>query len=86
MFLPRVTKAAAAHAVAEYPKEACGLVVDDNHYVPLENPGAVSKKTGKREPTESIEIDPAIFPTYGARLQGIMHSHPDGRLSTTSSK
>jgi len=68
MFLQRTIAAITAHAIAEYPKESCGVVAG-GQYVPLENRHA--------KPEEAFEIEPEIFARYGAGLQAIVHSHPD---------
>lgn len=57
------------HVLAEYPKEAAGLVINGN-YIPCTNV--------HEEPTKHFRIDPAevvIQRTQGT-LQALLHSHP----------
>jgi cell wall-associated NlpC family hydrolase len=54
------------HALAAYPNEACGLVVNGS-YVPLENIAA--------NPRDEFEIAPVEMLREG--IQAIVHSHPD---------
>jgi proteasome lid subunit RPN8/RPN11 len=68
---PEVVDAIKAHAMAEYPRESCGIVVGDQ-YVPCENIHP--------EPLKAFRIDPDITDplTVAGTLQAIVHSHPDG--------
>lgn len=67
MFGPEVEAAIAAHARTEYPREACGLVID-GAYVPMENRA--------RDPQAQflIPVDETLRPG----VQAVVHSHPDG--------
>lgn len=67
-FPQTVIDAAKAAAVAAYPKESCGLIVN-NAYVPCVN---VAK-----DPTADFEIDETAVKAAGSNLQGVLHSHPD---------
>jgi proteasome lid subunit RPN8/RPN11 len=67
MFGPEVEAAIVAHARAEYPREACGLVLH-GAYVPVENLA--------ENPREDFMID--IAETMQPGVQAIVHSHPDG--------
>jgi proteasome lid subunit RPN8/RPN11 len=68
---PEVIAAIQQHARAEYPKEACGVIVNDT-YVPCENIHA--------EPTKYFRIDPEFTGPLlvDGKLQAVIHSHPDG--------
>ena len=66
MFSADVEAAARAHAVAEYPRESCGLVVD-GAYVPMQNRSAESN---------AFEMDVSAFGDHD--VQAVIHSHPDG--------
>jgi proteasome lid subunit RPN8/RPN11 len=68
MFSAVVLAAAQAHGVAEYPKEAGGLIVD-GAYIPCEN---IASK-----PEQNFEIEPALGIKYRGRIEGLIHSHPD---------
>lgn len=66
-----VTDKIKAHALKEYPKEACGVVVDDD-YVPCKNIHP--------EPYKAFRIDPGYTSQLikDGKLQAVIHSHPDG--------
>ncbi|MEQ5872567.1 C40 family peptidase [Sagittula sp. NFXS13] len=67
----RILNAAAKHAVADYPREACGLVIA-GRYEPCENSAA--------DPTAEFLIAPdQLAQGYATGdLQGVVHSHPRG--------
>lgn len=66
-----------AHALAEYPKEAVGLVVDGHvqnlcvfgTFVPLRNV--------HENPTEHYRIPKSAIEFYAGRITALWHSHPD---------
>lgn len=68
---PEVTDAIKQHAMDSYPKEACGLVIDDK-YVPCDNIHP--------EPDKAFRIDPGFSgPLFiDGKIQAVIHSHPDG--------
>lgn len=62
------------HALKEYPKESCGLIVD-GRYVPCVNTAA--------DPTKDFVIAGVVqarIMELGGKIQAIAHSHPDGPL------
>lgn len=59
--------AARAHAVAEYPRESCGLIVA-GAYVPCEN---VDPK-----PEEAFQIATSVYRRHAAKAEAVIHSHP----------
>ena len=65
------------HVIYEYPKEACGFVVE-NKYIPIENVA--------NDPVNTFEITNEKFQEYESTLEGIIHSHThksyryDGRV------
>lgn len=61
--------AARAHAVAEYPRESCGLIVAEA-YRPCVNSAS--------EPEKDFRISENDLLDVGAGLQAVLHSHPDG--------
>lgn len=65
MFADEVARAAERHAVACYPQESCGFVVE-GAYLPLEN-----RHTGG----PAFLIDPQLWVQYGERIQAVVHSH-----------
>jgi proteasome lid subunit RPN8/RPN11 len=67
MFGPDVEAAIVAHARAEYPREACGLVIN-GAYMPVENLA--------ENPRETFMIN--VAETMQPGVQAIVHSHPDG--------
>lgn len=69
LFSTRITAAAQAHGVAEYPREAAGLVVDGD-YIPCANLAA--------RPEKHFEIDGDLYARYHGRIEALIHSHPDG--------
>jgi proteasome lid subunit RPN8/RPN11 len=74
-FDPSVCEAIRQHALAEYPKESCGLVVEEDggvRYLPCENIAA--------DPTKEFEIASDITLKWMQRvaLKACVHSHPDG--------
>lgn len=66
MFNTQVLLDSQAHAVAEFPRESVGFVVDDV-YVPLKNTHP--------EPTEHFRISKANLTKYAGRIQAVIHSH-----------
>lgn len=68
MFSRAVTAAAQSHGVAEYPREAAGLVVD-GAYLPCENLAA--------DPTRGFDLDDGLWITYRGRIEAVIHSHPE---------
>ena len=68
---PAILGAAQIHARAEYPREACGLVVGDAYW-PCENVAA--------DPFDDFEISPAAYLAADATgdLAALIHSHPNG--------
>lgn len=69
--------AAKAHAVAEFPKEACGLVVA-GEYIPCVNQAD--------DPTKDFAIDSALVAKYmlTSKVDAILHSHPFPQLDARS--
>lgn len=65
MFDPAAIAAAKAHAVAEWPRESCGLVTPEG-YVACHNVSAT--------PLDDFEIAPEDF--ISAEVLGVVHSHP----------
>lgn len=63
------------HYLKEYPKESCGIILNDNTYIPLKNIA--------QDPFNYFEIDPNIWIKY-ENITAIVHSHPNGKpiLST----
>ncbi|WP_056410440.1 C40 family peptidase [Methylobacterium sp. Leaf466] len=66
-----ILEAAQRHARAEYPREACGLVVGDS-YRPCRNEAA--------DPMQDFEIATQVYLDAEATgdLPAVVHSHPDG--------
>ena len=60
--------AIAAHAAAEYPKEACGIITDEG-YLPMLNVA--------EDPQEHFALPAAVLDKMPGAL-AIVHSHPDG--------
>lgn len=61
--------AIAAHAAAEYPKEACGIITADEGYLPMLNVA--------EDPQEHFALPAAALEKLSGAL-AIVHSHPDG--------
>lgn len=57
------------HALEDYPREACGLVVD-GRYIRVPN---IS-----RDPVNQFILDPRVYGMYDGHIQAVFHSHPDG--------
>lgn len=65
MFSADVIAAAKAHALADYPREACGLVVE----------GVYEPKANKAsDPLNAFKIDPRCWATK-RRIEAVIHSH-----------
>jgi proteasome lid subunit RPN8/RPN11 len=68
MFGPAVIEAARRHAIAEYPREACGVVCG-GAYIPCANAHA--------KPAEHFQISADEMAAAWSRgLQAVVHSHP----------
>lgn len=70
-----ILKSVRAHAAREYPREACGVLVQIGRrhvYVPCANLAL--------EPTEQFQLDPQGYAEAEdlGTVIGIVHSHPDG--------
>jgi len=65
------------HAIGEYPKECCGVVMG-NRYHKCNNVAD--------DPLKDFRIDPEqyIVLSSAAKIQAIMHSHPDGPMCPSS--
>lgn len=57
-----------AHAIADYPNEACGIITAKSRYVRMTNTAAVPEKDFRISPEELLKHD----------VGAIVHSHPDG--------
>lgn len=73
MFGAEVDAAVKAHALAEYPREACGLVIDGS-FVPFANvlrdPHDVLT-----DPYSHFQLPAGAWPTDGRKVQAVVHSH-----------
>jgi cell wall-associated NlpC family hydrolase len=66
----KVTEAFKAHVLAEYPNEACGLVIADAYY-PCKNTSPEPTKTFRMEMRERTELEIKHGP-----ITALLHSHP----------
>lgn len=64
---PACEAALRAHALAEFPNESCGLIVDGD-YVPCVNQAA--------SPKVDFKIAGQDLVKYSGRIQAVVHSHP----------
>jgi cell wall-associated NlpC family hydrolase len=55
------------HVLSEYPKEACGLIVQ-GEFVPSTNVAA--------DPLTSFKIDPLLLVEHSGNIEAVLHSHP----------
>lgn len=71
MFTDEALVAMRQHAIDEYPRESCGVVVNDVYY-PCKNV--------HKDPEKSFRIDPRTYAKFARMgdIQAIIHSHPDG--------
>jgi proteasome lid subunit RPN8/RPN11 len=77
MFPQSVIDAAKAHAIAEYPRESCGLVVA-GEYLPRKNVAKLPNeefRVSTRGWTSAMERGP---------VEAVIHSHPDGPACPTA--
>lgn len=71
---------AKAHARRVYPEESCGLIVS-GRYIACEN---ISADPAEHKDTDcgcrlcTFEIAPKVYAKYAAKVDMIVHSHPDG--------
>jgi proteasome lid subunit RPN8/RPN11 len=56
------------HSIAEYPREACGIITKDLAYIPARN---ISKN-----PKTSFIVDPIAIAAHYDNILGFFHSHP----------
>jgi len=66
------------HSIAEYPREACGIITKDLNYIPTKN---ISKN-----PRTSFIIDPIAIVENFDNILGFFHSHPGSSDPIPSSK
>ncbi|HYG86993.1 MAG TPA: Mov34/MPN/PAD-1 family protein [Azospirillum sp.] len=64
-----IIAAAHAHALAEYPRESCGVVID-GRYVPMQNVAD--------DPARDFRIAARAYAKVVRKAALILHSHPDG--------
>lgn len=66
-----ILDAAIAHAISEFPKESCGIVVWDE-YVPMENVAP--------DPHDTFAMNPVEYAKYAMQggIRATIHSHPKG--------
>ncbi len=64
----QLTESMGNHSIAEYPKEACGIITKDLQYIPTKN---ISKK-----PKTSFIVDPLAIAENFDNILGFFHSHP----------
>lgn len=76
MITTEITKAAQAHARAEYPKESCGLVVAGVYH-------ACRNIAADPESDFVIHPDDHVRALKNGALEMVIHSHPNGPLSPT---
>jgi proteasome lid subunit RPN8/RPN11 len=69
----RTVEAAKAAALAEFPKESCGLVVG-GEYVPIKNVSG--------EPTEAYRMPDDTWLRYRGQIQAVIHSHTGARVAS----
>lgn len=62
------------HAVAEYPRESCGLILSNGEYLPCENTAA--------DPEHDFRI---AVKEMARNIAAVVHSHPDGPGEPTAS-
>lgn len=74
---PEIVLAAKQHALREYPKESCGLVVGDR-YVPCFNYAVEPEKHFAIASEEFVKAE-----SQGG-VRAVLHSHPDGPLYPTA--
>lgn len=68
---PACLQAMQAHALRDYPRESCGVIVDGD-YLPLENRAA--------DPHRDFAIADDEYRRLSGRIQAVVHSHPNGPL------
>lgn len=68
MFGPACIQAMRVHALAEYPRESAGMVVD-GEYWPLVN---------ESPDPDAVMFDERVALRHGTALQALVHSHPNG--------
>lgn len=71
MFTADAILAMKRHALADYPRESCGLVVAGT-YRPLPNRAT--------DPAARFRIDDGDYLAHAGAIEAIVHSHPDGPL------
>lgn len=66
------------HSIAEYPREACGIITKDFTYVPCKNISSSPKTT--------FVIDPLAILEHEDNIWGFYHSHPGSADPVPSKK
>jgi proteasome lid subunit RPN8/RPN11 len=93
IMLPSALRAAiAAHAAAEYPHEACGLLLGRRNGAGMVVSRAVASANLAAEPSYRFEIDPGLrlklqkaARAGGDEVLGHYHSHPNGAAQPSAS-
>ncbi len=78
MFPLSIQQAFIQHALAEFPKECCGLVIDGGTYLPMKNV--------HDNPKMNFKMNLAAFNMYylAGRVQAVLHSHTGADLAAPS--
>jgi proteasome lid subunit RPN8/RPN11 len=66
------------HSIAEYPREACGIITKDFTYVPCKNISSSPKTT--------FVVDPLAILEHEDNIWGFYHSHPGSADPVPSKK
>ena len=64
------------HALRDYPREACGVILKNFTYEPCNNLSDY--------PKETFILDPSVFIKHDENIWGIFHSHPGSDLPIPS--
>lgn len=74
----RLVEVMGKHSIAEFPKEACGIITKQFEYLPCKN---ISKN-----PKTSFVVDPVSIMQNEDNIWGFFHSHPGSSDPIPSSK
>jgi proteasome lid subunit RPN8/RPN11 len=67
-----------SHSIAEFPKEACGIITTDFNYIPCRNLSST--------PKTSFIVDPIAILKHANDIWGFFHSHPGSSDPIPSTK
>ncbi|WP_426994445.1 C40 family peptidase [Methylomonas sp. CM2] len=72
MIAPAILDDILAHAAAEFPREACGLLIDTGVGISV-----IRAENTHPDPTRAFLINPLLYARHARQIRAVYHSHPN---------